>query len=50
MGVGMVAITAPPQAAAEAVRTLAGRGIKAWVAGEIVAGDGTVELSGGHAG
>ncbi|WP_245630442.1 phosphoribosylformylglycinamidine cyclo-ligase [Granulicoccus phenolivorans] len=49
MGVGMVAITAP-QAAAEAVRTLAGRGIKAWVAGEIVAGDGTVELSGGHAG
>ena len=48
-GVGMVALTAP-EAADEAVRVLAEHGIRAWVAGEVGPGTGTVSLSGSYAG
>ena len=50
-GVGMVALTAPGSVDA-AVRLLAERGIEAWVAGEVAAGDasapGRVDLVGSH--
>ncbi|GGT35181.1 phosphoribosylformylglycinamidine cyclo-ligase [Nonomuraea spiralis] len=39
LGVGMAAVVAP-EAADEAVRVLGGRGLDAWVLGEIVAGSG----------
>ncbi|GAA2299646.1 phosphoribosylformylglycinamidine cyclo-ligase [Nonomuraea roseoviolacea subsp. roseoviolacea] len=39
LGVGMAAIVAP-EAADEAVRVLTGRGVPAWVLGEVVAGSG----------
>ncbi|HEX6148460.1 phosphoribosylformylglycinamidine cyclo-ligase [Nocardioides sp.] len=48
-GVGMVALTAP-EAADEAVRVLEQHGIRAWVAGEVTAGSGTVSLTGSYAG
>ncbi len=48
-GVGMVALTAP-DAADEAVRVLAEHGIRAWVAGEVGPGTGTVSLTGSYAG
>ncbi len=48
-GVGMVALTAP-EAADEAVRVLAEHGIRAWVAGEVGPGTGTVSLTGSYAG
>ncbi|WIY81917.1 phosphoribosylformylglycinamidine cyclo-ligase [Propionimicrobium sp. PCR01-08-3] len=50
MGVGMAAVLAP-DAADAAVRLLAGRGIDAWICGEIVAApdaEGRVELVGEH--
>jgi phosphoribosylformylglycinamidine cyclo-ligase len=46
-GVGMVAVV-PPSVADAAVALLAGRGLPAWVAGEVVDGDGTVALHGHH--
>ncbi|MFX4272098.1 phosphoribosylformylglycinamidine cyclo-ligase [Propionibacteriaceae bacterium Y1685] len=52
MGVGMVALVAP-EAADEAVRLLGGRGIDAWICGEVAASEagapGRVELVGDHA-
>jgi phosphoribosylformylglycinamidine cyclo-ligase len=48
-GVGMVALTAP-HAADDAVRVLAEHGIRAWVAGEVGPGTGTVSLTGSYAG
>ncbi|MFC4112321.1 phosphoribosylformylglycinamidine cyclo-ligase [Nonomuraea zeae] len=39
LGVGMVALVAP-ESADEAIRLLAGRGLDAWVLGEVVPGDG----------
>jgi phosphoribosylformylglycinamidine cyclo-ligase len=47
MGVGMVAVV-PPESADAAVALLAGRGLPAWVAGTVAAGDGTVTLTGAH--
>jgi phosphoribosylformylglycinamidine cyclo-ligase len=47
MGVGMVAVV-PPDAAAAADALLASRGVPAWVAGEIIAGDGSVSLTGSY--
>jgi phosphoribosylformylglycinamidine cyclo-ligase len=44
MGVGMAAVVAPGDADA-AVRDLRAAGEQAWIAGEIVPGDGTVQLS-----
>ncbi|GLZ15511.1 phosphoribosylformylglycinamidine cyclo-ligase [Actinomadura sp. NBRC 104425] len=44
LGVGMVAIVAPDRADA-ALELLAGRGVPAWVLGEIVPGTGAVHLS-----
>ena len=49
MGVGMVAVVAP-DAADEAVRALTDRGVPAWIAGEVVAGDGTANLHGAYRG
>jgi phosphoribosylformylglycinamidine cyclo-ligase len=46
-GVGMVAVV-PPESADAAVALLTGRGLPAWVAGEVRAGDGTVTLHGSH--
>jgi phosphoribosylformylglycinamidine cyclo-ligase len=46
-GVGMVAVV-PPSAADAAVALLTGRGLPAWVAGEVRDGDGTVSLHGTH--
>ena len=49
-GVGMVAVTAPDDAEA-AVRVLADHGVRAWVAGEVLAdGAGEVRLTGRHPG
>ena len=45
MGVGMVAVLSHGSADA-AVRILTGRRVPAWVAGEIVEGDGSAELHG----
>lgn len=47
MGVGMVALVAP-DAADPVLRTLAGRGVPAWVAGEVIAGGGSARLVGAH--
>jgi len=47
MGVGMVAVVSHDSADA-AVRILAGRGMPAWIAGEIVEGDGSAELHGAY--
>ena len=47
MGVGMVAVVAPDDADA-AVRLLDERGVPAWVAGTVTAGDGSVTLTGSH--
>ena len=47
MGVGMVAVVSHDGADA-AVRILAGRGMPAWIAGEIVEGDGSAELHGAY--
>ncbi|MFG1997772.1 phosphoribosylformylglycinamidine cyclo-ligase [Spirillospora sp. NPDC048911] len=44
LGVGMAAIVAP-EAADDAVRTLADRGVPAWVLGEIVEGGGTANFA-----
>jgi phosphoribosylformylglycinamidine cyclo-ligase len=44
MGVGMVAIVGPDDADA-AVRDLRARGESAWIAGEVVPGDGTVQFN-----
>ncbi len=46
-GVGMVAVV-PARSADAAVALLTGRGLPAWVAGEVRAGDGTVTLHGAH--
>jgi len=51
MGVGMVAVV-PPESVDTALATLAGRGVGAWVAGEVVDRadrPGAVELTGDHA-
>jgi phosphoribosylformylglycinamidine cyclo-ligase len=48
MGVGMVALVAP-DAADPAVALLAARGVPAWVAGEVLLGDGTATLDGTYA-
>jgi phosphoribosylformylglycinamidine cyclo-ligase len=48
-GVGMVALVAPDDADA-AVAVLDGFGIRAWVAGGVAAGDGSVNLVGQHPG
>ena len=48
LGVGMVAVVARDMADA-AVARLAGRGVPAWVAGEVVDGDGSATLSGAYA-
>jgi phosphoribosylformylglycinamidine cyclo-ligase len=47
VGVGMVAVLPDGPAA---VRLLADRGVAAWVAGEIVPGDGQARLVGTHTG
>jgi phosphoribosylformylglycinamidine cyclo-ligase len=49
LGVGMVALT-PADDVDTAIATLAGFGIEAWVAGEVTQGDGSVTLTGQHAG
>ena len=49
MGVGMVAVLDPTDAD-RAIAVLAGYGVRAWVAGTVGAGDGTVELVGQHPG
>ncbi len=49
MGVGMVALIAPADVD-RALALLTARHVPAWVAGEIVAGNGTVTLTGSHAG
>ncbi|WP_067433901.1 phosphoribosylformylglycinamidine cyclo-ligase [Nocardioides jensenii] len=48
-GVGMVSLTAPDDVD-KAIEVLAGFGVRAWVAGSVAAGDGTVNLVGQHAG
>ena len=47
MGVGMVALV-PPADLDRALAVLTARHVPAWVAGEVVAGDGTVTLTGSH--
>jgi phosphoribosylformylglycinamidine cyclo-ligase len=47
MGVGMVAVVSSVTAD-RAVDLLTGRGVPAWIAGELVQGDGSVELHGTH--
>ena len=47
MGVGMVALV-PPADIDRALAVLTARHVPAWVAGEVVAGDGTVALTGTH--
>jgi phosphoribosylformylglycinamidine cyclo-ligase len=49
MGVGMVAVVAP-HAADAALAVLEERGVPSWVLGEVVPGDGSVALDGGHPG
>jgi phosphoribosylformylglycinamidine cyclo-ligase len=48
LGVGMVALVTRADAD-RAVAVLAERGIEAWICGEVVAGDGSVELRGDYA-
>ncbi len=48
MGVGMLAVVAP-HAADDAITLLNDRGVHAWVAGEVRAGDGSAQLYGSHA-
>ena len=48
MGVGMVALVAPADVD-RALALLTARHVPAWVAGEVVPGDGTVTLTGRHA-
>jgi phosphoribosylformylglycinamidine cyclo-ligase len=48
MGVGMVALV-PPADLDRALAVLTARHVPAWVAGEVVPGDGTVTLTGSHA-
>jgi phosphoribosylformylglycinamidine cyclo-ligase len=48
MGVGMAAVVAPGDAG-RALDVLAGRGVQAWMLGEIVTGSGAARLSGQHA-
>jgi phosphoribosylformylglycinamidine cyclo-ligase len=47
MGIGMLAIIAPPDVE-RALAFLKGRGLDAWVAGEIVEGTGVVQMVGAH--
>ena len=47
MGVGMLAIVASDDAE-DSVRLLGHHGVPAWIAGEVLSGDGTVALIGGH--
>ena len=47
MGIGMAAVVAPDDAE-RAVAFLRGRGLDAWVAGEIVEGTGAVQMVGSH--
>jgi phosphoribosylformylglycinamidine cyclo-ligase len=47
MGIGMAAVVAPVDAE-RAVAFLRGRGVDAWIAGEIEPGSGTVRLVGSH--
>ena len=47
MGVGMVALV-PADDVDRALALLTARHVPAWVAGEVVAGDGTVQLTGSH--
>jgi phosphoribosylformylglycinamidine cyclo-ligase len=47
MGVGMVALV-PPADVDRARAVLTARHVPAWVAGEVVAGDGTVTMTGAH--
>ncbi|WP_425430905.1 phosphoribosylformylglycinamidine cyclo-ligase [Cryptosporangium aurantiacum] len=47
MGVGMVVVV-PPDQADRAVASFSARGVKAWVAGEIVSGTGNVRLVDSH--
>jgi phosphoribosylformylglycinamidine cyclo-ligase len=47
MGIGMAAVIAPPDVE-RALAFLKGRGVDAWVAGEIVDGNGTVQMVGSH--
>ena len=49
MGVGMVALVAPDDVD-RALALLTARHVPAWVAGEVVTGDGTVALTGHHPG
>ncbi len=49
MGVGMVALVAPHDVD-RALAVLTARHVPAWVAGQVVAGDGTVTLHGAHPG
>ncbi len=49
MGIGMFAIVAPADAD-RALAFLTGRKVHAWAAGEIIAGDGTVQMVGSHTG
>jgi len=49
MGVGMVAVL-PPDDVDRALAVLTARHVPAWVAGEVVAGDGGVRLTGSHPG
>ncbi|NED96024.1 phosphoribosylformylglycinamidine cyclo-ligase [Phytoactinopolyspora alkaliphila] len=48
MGVGMVAVVAA-EGADEALRLLGDRGVQAWIAGEVTAGDGSAVLDGSYA-
>jgi phosphoribosylformylglycinamidine cyclo-ligase len=47
MGVGMVALV-PPADVDRALAVLTARHVPAWVAGEVVGGDGTVTMTGEH--
>lgn len=47
MGIGMLAIV-PPHDVERALAFLKGRGVEAWVAGEIIDGNGDVQLVGQH--
>jgi len=49
MGIGMFAIVAPADAD-RALAFLTGRKVHAWAAGEIIAGNGTVQMVGSHTG
>src|SRR6266498_1405352 len=47
MGIGMLAVVSPADAD-RAVAFLAGRGIEAWHVGEVVQGNGTVQMVGSY--